>query len=201
MGGDRAGRAIPGLRIRSRLQANLLQSSAQRRIFRQWNGQVRIYSEVGQGTMMSLYFPRYNGDAVADHGADSSTHPYDGAHGETVLIVDDEEIVRMLMVDVLREAGYRTLEAEAGAAGLKVLQSQVRVDLLITDVGLPGGVNGRQVADAARVIRPDLKVLFVTGYAENAVVANGHLDPGMQIITKPFAIETFGAKVRDVIDS
>jgi signal transduction histidine kinase/PAS domain-containing protein len=168
---------------------------------RQSNGQVRIESEVGKGTTMLLYFPRYSGDAVAEHVVDSSTHAYDGAEGETVLIVDDEEIVRMLMVDVLREAGYRTLEAEDGAAGLRMLQSDVRVDLLITDVGLPGGMNGRQVADAARAIRPNLKVLFVTGYAENAVVANGRLDPGMRIITKPFAIEAFGVKVRDLIDN
>jgi CheY-like chemotaxis protein len=148
---------------------------------------VRIYSEVGQGTTMSLYFPRYNGDAVADHGADSSTHPYDGAHGETVLIVDDEEIVRMLMVDVLREAGYRTLEAEAGAAGLKVLQSQVRVDLLITDVGLPGGVNGRQVADAARVIRPDLKATPKTPWWRTATSIPGCRSSPSRSRSKPSA--------------
>jgi CheY-like chemotaxis protein len=81
------------------------------------------------------------------------------------------------------------------------LQSETRVDFLLTDVGLPGGMNGRQVADAARVLRPNLKVLFVTGYAENAVIGNGHLEPGMQVITKPFSMEDLAAKVRKMIDS
>jgi CheY-like chemotaxis protein len=93
------------------------------------------------------------------------------------------------------------LEAGDGVAGLKILQSDVRIDLLITDVGLPGGMNGRQVADAARVLRPKLKVLFITGYAENAIIGNGHLEPGMQVITKPFAMEALGTKVRDIIDT
>ena len=99
-----------------------------------------------------------------------------------------------------RDAGYSAIEAADGPSGLTVLRSDVRIDLLITDVGLPGGMNGRQVADAGRVLRPDLKVLFITGYAENAVVGNGHLDPGMAIITKPFAIEALGNKIREMID-
>ncbi len=94
--------------------------------------------------------------------------------GETVLVIDDEEAVRSLIVDVLEEAGYRVLAVQDGIAGLNVLHTDIRIDLLITDVGLPGGMNGRQVADAARIRRPALKVLFVTGYAENAVVGNGH---------------------------
>jgi DNA-binding response OmpR family regulator len=106
----------------------------------------------------------------------------------------------MLITDVLEEAGYRVLKAADGPTGLKVLDSDARIDLLITDVGLPGGFNGRQVADAARAKRPDLKVLFITGYAENAVVGNGHLEPGMQVITKPFAIAALGARVREIIE-
>ncbi|WP_410483040.1 response regulator [Sphingobium sp. KCTC 72723] len=94
----------------------------------------------------------------------------------------------MLIVDVLEEAGYKALEAEDGSSGLKILQRGVRIDLLITDVGLPGGMNGRQVADASRVQRPDLKILFVKGFAENAAVGNGHLEPGMEVITKPFVM-------------
>jgi CheY-like chemotaxis protein len=125
---------------------------------------------------------------------------FDATHGETVLVVDDEPTVRMLIVDVLEEAGYRVLEAEDGPQGLRILQSGERVDLLVTDVGLPGGMNGRPVADAARVVRPHLKVLFITGYAENVVVANGQLDPGMQIVTKPFAVELLGNKIREIID-
>ena len=116
-------------------------------------------------------------------------------------MVDDEPTVRMLILDVLHDAGYGAIEAADGPSGLAVLRSDVRIDLLITDVGLPGGMNGRQVADAGRVLRPDLKVLFITGYAENAVVGNGHLDPGMAIITKPFAIEALGNKIREMIDA
>lgn len=88
-----------------------------------------------------------------------------------------------------------------GPSGLKILQSEARVDLLITDVGLPGGLNGRQVADAARLTRPDLKVLFVTGFAENAAVGNGHLEPGMEVITKPFAMAELANKITDMIES
>jgi CheY-like chemotaxis protein len=106
----------------------------------------------------------------------------------------------MLIVEVLEESGYTVLEAEDGAGGLRILQSNGRVDLLITDVGLPGGINGRQVADAARVTRPALKVLFITGYAENAVVRNGHLQAGMEIITKPFVVAELGRRVRELID-
>ena len=167
---------------------------------RQSGGQVRIYSEVGQGTTMCLYFPRFAGELDAAEAPEAGIEHGEG-HGETVLVIDDEEAIRMLISDVLEEAGYRVVTAPDGPAGLKVLQSDARIDLLITDVGLPGGVNGRQVADAARTTRPDLKVLFVTGYAENAVVGNGHLDPGMQVITKPFAMTALGARVREIIES
>ncbi len=114
--------------------------------------------------------------------------------------MDDEPTVRLLMIDLLQDAGYRVLEAPDGPGGLKILQSETRIDLLLTDVGLPGGMNGRQVADAARVLRPDLRVLLITGYAENAVIGNGHLEPGMQVITKPFAMEALANKVREMID-
>jgi CheY-like chemotaxis protein len=101
---------------------------------------------------------------------------------------------------VLVEAGYIAIEADDGPAGLKILQSDARIDLLISDVGLPGGMNGRQVADAARATRPDLKVLFVTGYAENAAIGNGLLEAGMQVIAKPFAMAALGNKVREMIE-
>jgi PAS domain S-box-containing protein len=167
---------------------------------RQSGGQVRVYSEVDKGTTMCLYLPRHMGDAEAPEAIDAAASAEPG-HGETVLVIDDEEPIRMLITDVLEEAGYRVLTAPDGPAGLKTLQSDVRIDLLITDVGLPGGFNGRQVADAARATRPDLKVLFITGYAENAVVGNGHLEPGMQVITKPFAIAVLATRVREIIES
>ena len=121
-------------------------------------------------------------------------------HGETVLVIDDEPTVRMLMREALEEGGYSVLEAADGPSGLRTLRTEVRIDLLVTDVGLPGGMNGRQVADAARISRSELKVLFVTGYAENAVVGNGHLDAGMHVIAKPFNMSEFANKVREMIE-
>ncbi len=166
---------------------------------RQSGGQVRIYSEVGQGTMVCIYLPRhYGAEEHAEAPPDRHEAPRAEA-GETVLVVDDEPTVRMLVGDVLSDLGYAAIEAEDGPSGLKVLEGRARVDLLVTDVGLPGGMNGRQVADAARVLRPDLKVLFITGYAENAAVGNGHLDPGMAVLTKPFAMDELAAKVRALI--
>jgi PAS domain S-box-containing protein len=167
---------------------------------RQSGGQVRIYSEVGAGTTMCLYLPRYVGEA-ADTASTAQIRPTDyGGHGETVLVVDDEPTVRMLILDVLEESGYTSLEAVDGPSALRILESDARIDLLITDVGLPGGINGRQLADAGRALRPDLRVLFITGYAENAVIGHGHLDHGMQVITKPFAIDSLGDRIRRIID-
>ena len=168
---------------------------------RQSGGQVRIYSEVGSGTTMCLYLPRHQGEAEDAAPASRVAATDFGAHGETVLVIDDEPTVRMLITDVLAEAGYAALEAVDGPAGLRIMQSDARIDLLITDVGLPGGMNGRQVADAGRAIRPDLKVLFITGYAENAAIGHGHLAPGMQVMTKPFAITALGDRIRQMIDS
>ncbi len=167
---------------------------------RQSNGQVRVYSEPQRGTTMCLYLPRLQGEAPVFELTKADRAGFETGYGETVLVIDDEATVRLLAVDVLHDAGYRVLEAADGAAGLKMLQTDARIDLLITDVGLPGGMNGRQVADAGRALRPQLKVLFITGYAENAVVGNGHLEPGMQVITKPFAIDAFAHKVRAMID-
>jgi CheY-like chemotaxis protein len=119
--------------------------------------------------------------------------------GETVLVVEDEAAVRMLVSEVLDQLGYAALEAVDGPSGLRVLQSDARVDLLITDVGLPG-LNGRQVADAARRLRPELKVLFITGYAHNAAIGNGVLEPGMEMLSKPFALDALAAKVRAMFE-
>ncbi|HEX4199007.1 MAG TPA: response regulator [Caulobacteraceae bacterium] len=167
---------------------------------RQSGGQVRIYSELGTGTTMCLYLPRLVQGADAADDEDSAPDAGQG-DGETVLVIDDEPTIRMLIVEVLEECGYAVIEADTGPAGLRILQSDARIDLLITDVGLPGGMNGRQVADAAREARPGLKVLFITGFAENAVVGNGHLAAGMAVITKPFVLSTLSQKIRDLIDS
>lgn len=169
---------------------------------RQSGGQVRIYSEVGQGTMVCLYLPRHHAAGEADVGLPAAANAIERAEaGETVLVIDDEPTVRMLIVDVLEELGYTALEAGDGPEGLKILRSDVRLDLLITDVGLPNGMNGRQIADAARELRPQLKVLFITGYAENAVLNHGHLDPGMQVVTKPFDVSALASRIKDMISA
>jgi CheY-like chemotaxis protein len=167
---------------------------------RQSGGQVRIYSEIGQGTTMCLYFPRHFGDVIDNASDIDSARAARALAGRTVLIVDDEPTVRMLVIDVLEDLGFTVLEAGDGAAGLRVLQSDTPIDLLVSDVGLPGGMNGRQLADAARTIRPDLKVLFITGYAENAIIGNSQLGPGMRVLTKPFVVETFASRVLEMIE-
>jgi CheY-like chemotaxis protein len=121
--------------------------------------------------------------------------------GETVLVVDDDPTVRMLVTEVLAENSYNILEAIDGPSAAKLLESDRRIDLLITDVGLPAGMNGRQIADAARVRRPDLKVLFITGYSENTAIKNGYLEPGMAVLAKPFAMSTLGNKIRDILEA
>jgi PAS domain S-box-containing protein len=167
---------------------------------RQSGGAVSIYSELGSGTLVCIYLPRHRGEVIEqDNATELSAAPR--GEGETVLIVDDEPTVRMLVSEVLSDLGYHALEAEDGVAGLRVLNSGKRIDLLVTDVGLPGGLNGRQMADAARASRPDLKVLFITGYAENAVLSHGHLDPGMHVMTKPFAMEALATRIRDLIEA
>ncbi len=119
--------------------------------------------------------------------------------GETVLVVDDEPLVSMLIMDVLEDLGYAAIDAPDGATGLKVVQSDSRIDLLITDVGLPGGMTGSELAEAARQTRPDLKVLFVTGYAETGALARDQLATGMQVLTKPFSIDILAAKIEGML--
>ena len=166
----------------------------------QSDGAARIYSELGQGTMVCIYLPRHQGSAnTADVEMEPDNAPALAEH-ETVLLVDDEPLVRMVAVEILEELGYKVLEADDGPSALRTLNSNQRVDLLVTDVGLPGGMNGRQLADASRVSRPDLGVLFITGYAENAVLNHGHLDHGMHVMTKPFAAEAFGRRVGELIE-
>jgi CheY-like chemotaxis protein len=167
---------------------------------RQSEGHARIYSEVGQGTTVKLYLPRHGGPTAAATDTATEESVQRAERGETVLVVEDEAAVRELVVDVLNDLGYRALEAADGPSSLEILRSPARIDLLVTDVGLPG-MNGRQVADAAREQRPELKVLFITGYAENAAMANGFLAPGMEMVTKPFAVDALAARIRDMISA
>ena len=168
---------------------------------KQSGGQVRITSVVGQGTTLCIYLPRYHGNAGCHeaHLPDPATQT--AGIGETILVVDDEPTVRMLVTEVLGELGYSVMEAADSASGLKLLRSDVRVDMLVTDVGLPGGMNGRQMADAARELRPGLRTLFITGYAESAAIGANQLAPGMHVLTKPFAIDTLAARVRELINT
>ena len=162
---------------------------------RQSGGQVRIVSQVGVGTTMKLYLPRHEGQAEPGDAAAEGPVLQRARQGETVLVIDDEPTVRMLVTDVLRDLGYTAIEAEDGPAGLKILRSSRKISLLVTDVGLPGGMNGRQVADAGRLLRPALKVLFITGYAENTGIEAALLNAGTQILTKPFAIDLLAKKI------
>ncbi|CAN7271633.1 response regulator [Acidovorax sp. LjRoot117] len=167
---------------------------------RQSGGQARIHSEVGAGTTVCIFLPRHLGEDTVRSEHTAQTPPLGNTGlGETILVVDDEASVRALMAEVLREMGYRVLEAEDGLGAVELLQHDPSVTLLVTDVGLPGGMNGRQVADAARTTHPALKVLFVTGYAENAVLSHGHLPTGMQVLTKPFELHVFGQKVQTLV--
>ncbi|AWB22264.1 PAS domain S-box protein [Methylobacterium currus] len=166
---------------------------------KQSDGHVRIYSEVGAGTTVKLYLPRHLGRA-ADEPAPATGLPVPRAeHGETVLVVEDDATVRALIGETLTDLGYRVIEAPDGQTGLRLLEAPGRIDLVVSDVGLPG-LNGRRMVDEALAARPNLRVLFITGYAENAAFGNGHLAPGMRMITKPFAIEVFAAKVRAMIE-
>jgi signal transduction histidine kinase len=166
---------------------------------KQSGGHVKIYSKVGQGTTVKIYLPRlFGGSSDASEAAAAVTTALHSA-AETILVVEDDEDVRAYMVEVLQELGYRVLAAEDGAAALRLLEEGRDVDLFLTDVGLPGGVNGRQLAEAARQHHPGLKVLFTTGYAGNAIIHHGRLDPGVALITKPFTYNALAAKIRQAL--
>ncbi|MGY2438272.1 ATP-binding protein [Pseudomonas sp. SDO52101_S400] len=166
---------------------------------KQSGGHVSIDSEIDQGTTVKLYLPRFQGESLPHAPIDTEQTP-DAVEGETVLIVEDDPAVRVLVSAVLSELGYGFVEACDADAAVPILDSAQRIDLLISDVGLPG-MNGRQLAEIGRQYRPDLKVLFITGYAEHAAVRGGFLDPGMQMITKPFTFDLLTAKVREMIKS
>ena len=166
---------------------------------RQSNGHVTIVSKLQQGTSVKLYLPRHRGEIPAEQATELVAAEH-AATGETVLVIEDEPVVRGVILEMLGEQGYRTLEAVDGPSGLKILRSGERIDLLITDVGLPG-MDGRQVAERAREEKPDLKILFITGYAESVALSDGFLRPGMGMITKPFDLADLSLRIRAMISN
>jgi signal transduction histidine kinase/DNA-binding response OmpR family regulator len=167
---------------------------------KQSGGHVRIYSEVGSGTSVKLYLPRLLSDAAADV-EETTVASAGGIGSETILVVEDDDDVRAYTTETLRDLGYRVLEAGHGEAGLKVLREHPEIALLFTDVGLPGGMNGRKLSEAAVAQRADLKVLFTSGYTRNAIVHDGRLDAGVELITKPFTQSVLAQKLRDILDA
>jgi two-component system NtrC family sensor kinase len=170
---------------------------------KQSGGHIRIYSEVGEGTTVKLYFPRLTGKA--DIPAWSAREPalpvanLDGS--ETVLVVEDDVQVNRLAVEALEERGYRVLSAPDGPAALRLIDGAPQIDFLLTDVVLPGGMNGRELSEEVRRRRPAIKVLYVTGYTRNAIIHHGRLDPDIDLLTKPFTAEALARKMRSILDA
>jgi PAS domain S-box-containing protein len=164
---------------------------------KQSGGHVKLYSEIDHGTSVKLYLPRGTTTDVAPT-AESEIVPQ-GAGGEIVLVVEDDEMVRGIAVDHLTALGYRTVAAVDAVAALALLESGIAVDLLFTDVVMPGGINGRELAERARVMRPGLKVLFTSGYTENAIVHQGRLDAGVLLLQKPYRRQALAAKIREAL--
>jgi DNA-binding response OmpR family regulator len=167
---------------------------------KQSSGHIKIYSEPEHGTVVKLYLPRLIGEGRPEIDADVRSTAPDGGTGELILVVEDDDAVRAHSTDSLRELGYRVIAAASGWEGLEVLARYPAIRLLFTDVGLPGGMTGRQLADQARQQRPDLLVLFTTGYARNAIVHGGILDPGTHLLPKPFTYAALAAKIRTLLD-
>jgi CheY-like chemotaxis protein len=167
---------------------------------RQTGGHVKIYSEVGHGTTVKVYLPRFYGEAPTAAPRSAQGAARQGNPGEIVMVVEDEERVRNYSVEALRELGYTVVQADSGAAALRLIEAGQDVTLLFTDVVMPE-MNGRELADRAVEKLPKLKVLYTTGYTRNAVVHNGTLDPGTNFLPKPFGIDQLAAKVRSVLDS
>ncbi len=164
----------------------------------QSGGHVTIQSEPGQGTCVRLYLPRLHGTALQSHAPSHLGEAPMAMAGEAVVVVEDDPAVRMLVVNVLDELGYTAHQAADARTALPLLESDLRVDLLVTDVGLPG-MNGRQLAEIARQYRPGLKVLFMTGYAQKAAERQGFLEDGMDMVAKPFSIDLLATKIRSMI--
>ena len=169
---------------------------------KQSGGHVQIDSHVGHGTTLCLYLPRHSicaeGGEAAIGDTGTAAKPLVSL-GKTALVVDDEPTIRMLLSEVLDSMGCCTIEAADASSALEVVRSEAEIDILISDVGLPGGMNGRQLGDAARQLRPAIKILFITGYAEQAVLNNRLMEPGIQIMTKPFALDVVADRIKDLL--
>ena len=170
---------------------------------KQSGGHIRIYSEIGEGTTIKLYFPRLTGQS--DIPAWSAREPapqvanLDGS--ETVLVVEDDVQVNRLAVEALEQRGYRVLSAPDGPAALRLIDGAPHIDFLLTDVVLPAGMNGRELSEEVRRRRPGIKVLYVTGYTRNAIIHHGRLDPDIDLLTKPFTAEALTRKIRSILDA
>jgi PAS domain S-box-containing protein len=166
---------------------------------KQSGGHLKLYSEPGEGTTVKLYLPRLASEVSPLEESGIESHFPAGTSDQSILLVEDDPDVRANTVDMLRELGYGVLAAADGPSALRLLEDSSNLALLLTDVGLPGGLNGRQLAEEAKRRRPALRVLFTTGYARNAIVHHGRLDPGVELITKPFSLASLGAKLRQVL--
>ncbi len=165
---------------------------------RQSGGHVKIYSEVGEGTTIKMYLPRFAGQVLPS--AETKSEPRRGHPGECILVVEDDAEVRAYVVETLRGLGYDVLEAAGAEAALALMDRHQSISLLLTDVVMPGQ-NGRKLADAARQRQASLKVLYMTGYSRNAIVHQGRLDPGVELLQKPLTSEQLAATVRKVLDA
>ena len=168
---------------------------------KQSGGHIKLFSEPGHGTTVKLYLPRLLSSSEADALPVTPTQAPASAAGETILVVEDDPDVRANTTGILRELRYTVLEAPVAATALHLIESHPEIELLFTDVGLPGGMNGKQLADAAHKIRPDLKVLFTTGYARDAIVHGGRLDPGVQMLPKPFTYAAVATRIAEILGS
>lgn len=174
-------------------------------VVKQSGGHIRIYSEAGEGTTVKIYLPRHRADSLAER---ATSLPVPAAilrarPGETVLLVEDDIDVREYAIASLEDLGYQVLEAADAAMALRLLDAEPdrRIDLLFTDVVLPGGASGRDLADQAALRRPGLPVLFTTGYSRNAIVHQGRLDPDVHVLVKPYRLEALAAKIRELLDT
>ncbi len=168
---------------------------------RQSAGHMAIYSEVGEGTTVKIYLPRHHGKEDAADEIERSTGDSQSLGAETILVVEDDEALRLYTVEILSDLGYNVLAAANGASALEIIGRGHDIDLLFTDIVMPGGMNGRQLADEALRQRPTLKVLFTTGYTANAIVHHGRLDPDVELISKPFTYNSLGRKIRALLDT
>ena len=164
---------------------------------KQSKGHVRIYSEVGQGTSVKLYLPRADAESVAEAAPSGDAPPAGGT--EKVLLVEDDDMVRENAAAMLSGLGYTVVMARNGPEALALIERTNDFDLLFTDVVMPGGMNGRELAEAALKLRPALPVLFTSGYTENAIVHHGRLDRGVHLLAKPYRRQDLAAKIRDVL--